>query len=284
MSTTQQQEHQGVPDRRSAKGRFSWVRRLMQGQSRQAVAPSGLGAPRGNIYEPRSSRGLSGGSVAVAGGSRKSRRAAAAISINAGSHLNEANENGEADDDTYTYDSDMQSFATEGRSSIGQRTSVSDNISTIPLKSITSAQSTKSPSILSDGVQDQNSINASTAETSITPSVQTTTHLSPSNYTTHLAVVPNGQERDIESIVTLASSTRRIRRRSIDTNCSTAGIPPASIMERLSVQPTAANSTYAVSIKTNDRTSQTEPSQSSMYDFTDQTSSVRSDYGAEVSA
>lgn len=47
------------------------------------------------------------------------------------------------------------------------------------------------------------------------------------------------RERDSESIVTLASSSRRVRRRSIDTNCSMAGIPPASIMERLTVNPTA---------------------------------------------
>lgn len=133
-----------------------------------------------------------------------------------------------------------------------------DNISTTPLKSIVSVQSTQSPSILSDNNQDQTSGVASTAETSLAPSVHTTA--------TAFTPTPNTigyQERDSESIVTLASSSRRIRRRSIDTNCSTAGIPPASIMERLSTQPTAANSSYAVSIKTNDRA---EPSQSSTND------------------
>lgn len=93
----------------------------------------------------------------------------------------------------------------------------SDNISTTPLKSIMSVQSTKSPSILSG---DMNSYNASTVETTVS-------HQSPPVITVDRA------ERDSESIVTLASSSRRTRRRSIDTNCSTAGIPPASIMERL---------------------------------------------------
>lgn len=179
-----------------------------------------------------------------------------------------------------SYDSDLNSNNTDGRSDV--LTNNSDNISTTPLKSITSGQSTKSPSILSNINLDQTSLNASTAETSLAPSIFTTHYTTVGPTTSSPATTANqaslhntlnAQDRDSESIVTLASSSRRVRRRSIDTNCSTAGIAPASIMERLSVQPNTANSTYAVSV----RTSQAEPSQSSLYDFTDQTSSVRSE-------
>lgn len=144
-----------------------------------------------------------------------------------------------------------------------QITSHSDNISTTPLKSIISAPSTKAPSVLStDHNQDNNSYVASTVETSIAPSIHTTGHnnylLYPGNASLQSSNNPNfnlsvnqgndrdsTRERDSESIVTLASSSRRTRRRSLDTNCSTAGIPPASIMERLSLNPTAANGSSA---------------------------------------
>lgn len=126
----------------------------------------------------------------------------------------------------------------------------SDNISTIPLKSITSIPSTKSPSVLSD--KDNNSYMASTEETSIAPSghtaglpsPQTTAHTAPTSAASASNTPLN--DRDQESIVTLASSSRRVRRRSLDTNSSTTGIAPASIMERLTVHPTAA-SAYAPS-------------------------------------
>ncbi|KAL6449784.1 hypothetical protein SBY92_000685 [Candida maltosa Xu316] len=180
-------------------------------------------------------------------------------------------------------DDDDDDTSLDGASDIN-----SDNVSTTPLKSIISTQSTKSPSILSgDAHNDQNSLIASTAETSLAPSVHTPTNytFAPTITTTNTSTSNNNSQslnfnsasasgapdRDSESIVTLASSTRRIRRRSIDTNCSTAGIPPASIMERLSVQP--GNSNYANSIRTaNDRTSQIEGT--SHYD--DQGSSVKS--------
>lgn len=164
-----------------------------------------------------------------------------------------------------------------------------DNVSTTPLKSIGSTPSTKSPSVLSAAINNDNDNSlyvASTTETSITPTVTNNPQLShnlsyPNSQLSNLISatgsglggpdrpVPQGGsvsissaaaggntgtttggpvDRDSESIVTLASSSRRLRRRSLDTNCSTAGIPPASIMERLSVNPTAANSTYAVSM------------------------------------
>lgn len=153
-----------------------------------------------------------------------------------------------------------------------------DNISTIPLKSITSV-STKSPSVLSAN-QDNNSYVASTAETSIAPSM----HGNSINYQTlnphnsHLQL--QAYDRDSESIVTLASSSRRTRRRSLETNSSTAGIPPASIMERLAIHPNAASSTYAASIHnaSNDRTSiynaNMGASQSSATDLNEQANPV----------
>ncbi|KGQ80418.1 hypothetical protein MG5_06252 [Candida albicans P57072] len=192
-------------------------------------------------------------------------------------------------------DNDEQDEGEERNSLDVMSDQISDNVSTTPLKSIVSSQSTKSPSILSgDAHNDQTSLIASTAETSLAPSVQTPTNYtflpiitasltnttsSSSTTTTTTTTTTNnnnnattnnnnnnntilpvtynasigGQDRDSESIVTLASSTRRIRRRSIDTNCSTTGIPPASIMERLSVHPGNGGtnaSTYANSIKT----------------------------------
>lgn len=112
-----------------------------------------------------------------------------------------------------------------------------DNISTIPLKLIVSHTSTNPPSIISsEHHQDNTSGVASTAETSVFPSPHAS--VSPSYYTGLLHTRQGGErERDSELIVTLASLSRRVRRRSIDTNCSLAGIPPASIMERLTVNP-----------------------------------------------
>lgn len=147
-----------------------------------------------------------------------------------------------------------------------------DNISTTPLKSIGSAPSTTPPSVLSDSHNDNQSYVASTTETSITPTVtqpnhsRTHSHHSQSVNSPISAIPPtiiHPGDRDSESIVTLASSSRRLRRRSLDTNCSTAGIPPASIMEKVSVNPTAANSTYAVSM--NDRGSVYNNERGSIY-------------------
>ncbi|CAK7904739.1 hypothetical protein CAAN3_07S04852 [[Candida] anglica] len=213
------------------KGRFGWVKRLMQGQQR---ASNGAHVPvNGHIERNSSSRPVDGGE--------------------GDSTDNEGRENISFNSDNIT----TNSYNT-------------DNVSTTPLKSLGSTPSTKSPSVLSDNHQDNVSYVASTADTSIAPSTLTH-HLSypvgsqlstSSATTTTTATNPNTNSspnnsnlptggvdnRDSESIVTLASSSRRLRRRSLDTNCSTAGIPPASIMERLSVNPTAANSTYAMSM------------------------------------
>lgn len=136
-----------------------------------------------------------------------------------------------------------------------QMTEHSDNISTIPLKSVISSPSTVSPSVLSaDNNIDTRSINASTTETSIAPS--NVSHLNPV-LNNRDSLPPPAVDRDSESIVTSTSSNVRLRRRSLETTSSTAGIAPASIMERISTQPTTNNSTYTNSINDRDVESQT---------------------------
>lgn len=124
----------------------------------------------------------------------------------------------------------------------------SDNISTIPLKLIVSHTSTNnSPSILSgEQHHDGSSFIASTTDTSLAPSPHAS--VSPS-FLTGLSTTrwdrgERDRERDSESIITLASSSRAVRRRSLDTNCSLAGIPPASVMERLSLNPSVRDPTH----------------------------------------
>lgn len=178
-----------VQDKRQARGRFHWVRRLVQGQNK--LENTQLHPVHRDISQHKQ---------------RHNQEATRSLLSERSIDMN----------------SDTESMSLH-----------SDNISTVPLKLIISRGSTTaSPSVLSgENNQDNMSLVASTAETSIAPS----THLSiaPSTYG-HLRS-ERERERDSELIITLASSTRRIRRRSIDTNCSLAGIAPASIMERLPV-------------------------------------------------
>ncbi|KAM9911304.1 hypothetical protein OXX69_003634 [Metschnikowia pulcherrima] len=217
QTSTNTDDELHLHDKRHARGRFSWVKRLVQGPNKNM----GIRTPP---YEH--TLGLDG-------------------------RLHASDDN-----------STRKSLKSVEFVSDEECTSVhSDNISTTPLKSITSHTSTNSPSVLSgENHQDNSSMVASTAETSLSPSTHVS--LSPStraqnreNRDTRENRENNGlnhshnglrdrnseRDRDSESIVTLASSTRRVRRRSIDTNCSMAGIPPASIMERLSVHPAAQN-------------------------------------------
>lgn len=178
-------------DKRNTRGRFGWVRRLVQGQNKPETP-----------YMQSSRRDLIHNNSTVGGNL-------------AASHVSQRTTD-YSDDDCIS----AQSI----------------NVSTAPLKLIVSRGSTSaSPSVLSgDNNHDNNSIVASTAETSIYPSTHVS--LAPSLY--GLVRIDRERERDSELIVTLASSSHRLRRRSIDTNCSLAGIPPASIIERLTVHPT----------------------------------------------
>lgn len=229
-------------DKRNAKGRFSWVRRLVQGQNRQgSLSGSSQDHYRhrnGNQSRRRNSRGENGrvGSSSVHYG------------------LQQQGEDGENTEikasagSISSYNSDENhnrgSLLSDGA------TSNSDNISTIPLKSMVSSPSTRAPSVLSGYVNaDNSSYVASTAETSLAPSIQAASfnHSLYPNVPSISQTLDRDRERDRdeELIITLASSSRRARRRSLDTNCSTAGIPPASIVERLAVNPTAGNSSAA---------------------------------------
>lgn len=275
-------------DKRQAKGRFGWVKRLMQGQGRQGLPNHAYDQRQNHVRRRRSNS------------TPHRTRDNGGVTTNPHNEMNRANSELQFENDTPnvkivefddgltkpdpSYYSDIDSDQIDNSSDdtrnrgtsilSDQITTHSDNLSTIPLKSIMSAPSSKSPSVLSgDNHHDNSSYVASTAETSLAPSVHTaTTHnytLYPGNaslHSNHPSINQNPEqsrdrdrdstrERDSESIITLASSTRRVRRRSLDTNCSTAGIPPASIMERLSVHPNAANSsTYAMSIhNSNDR-------------------------------
>lgn len=326
------QENSFQNDRRhsnTSRNRFGWVRRLMQGQNRTTVHTNDQNDPHSQFPQQhhqqsrRHSRPPGGNSGNVRGFARKNsstnrarRNSEPLIRNEPESSLTHSGDEGDNFNTTLRFDEsdhihrssfqdsyDYQNRDVSYHDSDQNTNNSEDNISTIPLKSIISRQSTKNPSILSADVNnDHLSLIASTAETSIAPSVLTsannytvTPHHQQTNLdtteedgtdtgpsTTATSVTINTatsagasqtpiQEGDNESIVTLASSSRRRRRRSIDTNCSTNAIPPASIMERLSVQPTAANSMYATSIRTGnyDRSSQL-----SHYD--DQGSSVRS--------
>lgn len=180
-------------EKRQPKGRFGWVRRLMNNR---------------HPYEGRPR-----------------------------SHSSPHTERSVEFDEVHRY-TELLSDMDLDHSAVGS--DLTDNVSTIPLKSIVLVPSTKAPSVLSNEQAQDNSLYvASTAETSLAPSIHPLTY----NYSLHPGSAslqsqgPNfdreSANRDLESIVTLASSSRRARRRSLDTNCSTTGIPPASIMERI---------------------------------------------------
>ena len=250
-------------DRRQTKGRFGWVKRLMQGQNRNQngtlVSTSNITANNGyDNSRVRESRGTES-SQSFSGGESYEY-----------SDMNDMDQN----DEIESTNDNHEVHSTSNSDQITTQ-SENDNISTIPLKSMTSA-STKSPSVLSTN-QDNNSYVASTAETSIAPSIHANSVTQTLNPNNQLQL--QTYDRDSESIVTLASSSRRTRRRSLETNSSTAGIPPASIMERLAIHPNAASSTYTASIhNANDRTSiynaNMGASQSSVTDLNDQANSV----------
>ena len=309
-------------DRRNhPRNRFAWVRRLMQGQNRTAMNNhTNRRTSNNNTNTNNNSNDTHNNNYTNVNRSRHSNRQSSQSRNRPVSNRNQDNipntelvenhdnnptQQEQLEQENNINNVDNEDEGEEGNSLDVMSDQISDNVSTTPLKSIVSSQSTKSPSILSgDALNDQTSLIASTAETSLAPSVQTPTNYtflptittsltsttSSSSTTTtttntttnnnnnsnnnnnnnnNAAIVNNnnnnntilpitfnasigGQDRDSESIVTLASSTRRIRRRSIDTNCSTTGIPPASIMETLSVHPGGGTnaSTYANSIKT----------------------------------
>lgn len=273
---------QNTPDKRHQKGRFGWVKRLMQGQTRQGAnfnheqfeeAPQVNGRWRSNST-PSSSVGIKPLSNELGNNNSQSHRDIGPVRVvefeedaRKSSFRSNSSYNEEQDESDSEDISSANGYRSSSILSSDQLTTHSDNISTIPLKSIVSVPSTKSPSILSgDQNHDNHSYVASTAETSIAPSVAYNLNEINRNEINRNERNDRSErdstrgERDSESIITLASSLRRARRRSLDTNCSTTGIPPASIMERLSVHPSASvanGSSCAVSVRnSNERSSE----------------------------
>ncbi|KAG7783431.1 hypothetical protein KL910_000051 [Ogataea haglerorum] len=137
--------------------------------------------------------------------------------------------------------------------------STGDNVSTRPILSNSSDDSDNEDDEIDSSYKDYDPSVKSTAMTSIAPTALTSASSSvPSN----MIIVPGGSSTqghgtsilsytgsitptavsfshqtahgaDSSSVITIASSTRNRRRRSIDTNASTSAIPPASIFERI---------------------------------------------------
>ncbi|KAG7822259.1 hypothetical protein KL928_000734 [Ogataea angusta] len=138
--------------------------------------------------------------------------------------------------------------------------STGDNASTRPILSNSSDESDNEDDEIDSSYKYYDSSIKSTAMTSIAPTALTSASSSvPSN----MIIVPGGSSSthghgtsilsytgsttptavsfshqtahgaDSSSVITIASSTRNKRRRSIDTNASTSAIPPASIFERI---------------------------------------------------
>ncbi|CAK9437571.1 uncharacterized protein LODBEIA_P19490 [Lodderomyces beijingensis] len=367
------------------RNRFAWVRRLMQGQNRgtSSTTPSSIPQPNKNRSRPRTSHSESNTSRVRVPRNRQHTADVLASPVaqppapvppqrpplqpEEEDEEDFAETNADEGDLTLRFqENDIihhisnEPLQQDYYSMSDQNTNFSeDNVSTIPLKSIMSFQSTtKDPSILSanDLHNDQaSSLNAaaSTAQTSLAPSLPGSMNYAHGNHQYHqhqhhhnhhpqhhqqaqpiiLSNTPSqatsspntptstsstttptstptptptstpnplqqehphhhqhqhqhnhqnqhhqgvtiilAGERDNESVVTLASSSRRMRRRSIDTNCSTAGIPPASIMERVHINPTTGASssiTYATSIKTSKTDGNRTSSHMSKYEYDD---------------
>lgn len=221
----------------------------MQGQHRQADQYHGMSNGRNASYNS--------GYYKTTRSSNHSGKPQKTIRINEPQSSNSSSRNNRGrgvDENISDSDTDVEDIRS-GSYMSDQMTEQSDNISTIPLKSVISSPSTVSPSVLSaDNNIDVHSINASTTETSIAPS--SLSHLNPVSNNRDSLPVPPPTDRDSESIVTSTSSNIRVRRRSLETTSSTAGIAPASIMERISVQPTTNTSAYTSSINDRDVESQ----------------------------
>ncbi|CDK26555.1 unnamed protein product [Kuraishia capsulata CBS 1993] len=217
-ATTSHRHRSSSESRSPGNSRFSWVRRLMNNTktSSSPVNPQ----LRANLQES--------GSRAVV--PRMQQRPVRTRSVSAGGTPSSGPSNIDA----------ISNGGTSRTSSLAA--SSIENASTAPMISVSSMSVTSG-----EGDTDSNSVGLSTTATSIAP---TTAGTSVTNnpgiitfnnyygYTPTPSIAPSnpatqGTNMDNSSIVTLASSTRNRRRRSMDTNASTLGIPPASIYERM---------------------------------------------------
>lgn len=185
-------------EKRHPRSRFSWVKRLVQGQNRTMP-----GTIRNAPYERTIDQTLARRKLRLEDALRRS--------------LKSVEFETEPDDN----ESGVLLYSD----------AISDNVSTKPLKLIVSVASTNnSPSILSgEHAQDNNLYVALTGETLLAPSHVT----GRTDRERERDRERDRDQRDSELIITLASLSRRVRRRSIDTNCLMAGIAPASIMEQI---------------------------------------------------
>ncbi|KAG7879690.1 hypothetical protein KL938_003743 [Ogataea parapolymorpha] len=196
-------------------GRFSWVKRLMN--NNKPVAPQ---ASQGSSRDIRKIEPVKQEAIPVTG--------------------------------TRTPDERNSFYSTE--------VSTGDNVSTRPILSNSSDESDNEDDEIDSSYKYYDPSVKSTAMTSIAPTALTSASSSvPSN----MIIVPGGSSgtqghgtsilsytgsttptavsfshqtahgADSSSVITIASSTRNRRRRSIDTNASTSAIPPASIFERI---------------------------------------------------
>ena len=218
-------------ERRPSRKKFSWVRRLMQGQTRNQNE-EGINDDQEHMTEKKN-----GVKFAQSPRTTPKRENGDAYTYNR-----------EEEDAEYANDNESSGYTSSGNESNGYASlnphlDASDNVSTAPLKSVTSA-STKTTSLLSNNPELHS--NSASIETSIPSGANGSTP-----QTSTVASPPCQQsinERDSDSVITLASSSRRGRRRSCETSSSTAAIPPSSIMERLAVHPNASAS-YANSVQ-----------------------------------
>ncbi|KAG7896117.1 hypothetical protein KL905_004675 [Ogataea polymorpha] len=199
-------------------GRFSWVKRLMN--NNKTVAPQGTQGTQGSSKDVRKNEPVNQEAIPV----------------------------------TVTRTPD------ERNSFCSTEVSTGDNISTRPILSNSSDESDNEDDEIDSSYKYYDPSVKSTAMTSIAPTAFTSASSSvPSN----MIIVPGGSSgtqghgtsilsytgsttptavsfshqtahgADSSSVITIASSTRNRRRRSIDTNASTSAIPPASIFERI---------------------------------------------------
>ena len=224
-------ENDNGGERRPSRKKFSWVRRLMQGQTRNQNE-EGIKDEQELMAEKKN-------------GVKFAQSPRAAEKRKNGDAYTYGREENDLD---YVNDNESSGYTSSGNESNGYASlnpnlDASDNVSTTPLKSVTSA-STKTTSLLSNNPELHS--NAASVETSIPSAVNGMVQTTPA-----VASPPCQQsinERDSDSVITLASSSRRLRRRSCETSSSTTAIPPSSIMERLAVHPNASTS-YANSVQ-----------------------------------
>lgn len=225
--------------------RFSWVKKLMNnGKAGSVGAPIRPSVQRCNVQKltPRTAETVSIPDSSASIRSIKSGRASRGQSMS-GSYA--ASRYGAQNNGTESVlSSGNVSMASEAPTS---DTGVSDGVST---RAIVSPRESNDEYDNPQSFTAESSTGASKSPVLNIPSSNSGTINTPGNSTTNLGAGNFSTPADAASVVTLASSTRNLRRRrSVDTyastNASTTAIPPASIMERITgtTTPTTEDNT-----------------------------------------